>query len=263
MVPTNVDKVEVSWDQVIDGNFPSTKNPARHAFREAVTEVAEKATATLPAAVNGRVAKAVAIVLAGDIEISQDGRAVVGSQSDSDLKHVVESAGGCACKDSDRPEIEGWCKHRIAVAIMKRATALANEKLEAHVDSQPNAPDDAPRAEPHHHGVDTTVIPAQFITKIHGKDFVQYSGLLALAHDHGLVNLSAKFISVDSDLALAEAKAEFKDGRCFSECADATKTNVHPKVKLHFPRMALTRAKARALRDALNINLCSVEELEA
>ncbi len=263
MVPTNVDKVEVSWDDVFDGKFPSTKNPARHAFRQAVTEVAAKATATLPAAVNGRIAKAVAIVLSGDLEISQDGRAVVGSQSDSDLKHVVESAGGCTCKDSDRPEIEGWCKHKIAVAIMKRATALANDKIAAHVDSQQNASDDAPRAEPHHHGVDTTVIPAQFLTTIHGKQFMQYAGLLALAHKQGLVSLSARFIEVTGELALAEATAEFKDGRVFKECSDATPTNVHPKVKLHFPRMALTRAKARALRDALNISMCSVEELEA
>ena len=262
MVPTNVDKVEVSWDQVIDGNFPSTKNPARHAFRQAVTEVAAKATAALPAAVNGRVTKAVSIVLSGDLEISQDGRAVVGSQSDSDLKHVVESAGGCTCKDSDRPEIEGWCKHKIAVAIMKRATALANDKIAAHVDSQQNAPDDAPRAEPRHHTVETT-IPAKFITQIHGKDFVQYAGLLALAHERGLVNLSAHFISVDSELALAEATAEFADGRVFMECSDATPSNVHSKVKPHFARMALTRAKARALRDALNISMCSVEELEA
>ncbi len=140
---------------------------------------------------------------------------------------------------------------------MKRATALANEKLEAHVDNQQNAPGDTPRAE-------TRVsIPPEFITQIHGKDFVQYSGLLNMAHERGLVNLSARFISVDSELALAEATAEFADGRVFQECSDATPANVHPKVKLHFPRMALTRAKARALRDALNINLCSVEELEA
>ena len=31
--------------------------------------------------------------------------------------------------------------------------------------------------------------------------------------------------------------------------------------KLH-ARLALTRAKARALRDALNIGICAVEELE-
>ena len=104
-------------------------------------------------------------------------------------------------------------------------------------------------------------IPAQFITSIHGKDFVQYAGLLAMAHERGLVNLSAHFISVDGDLALAEATAEFEDGKTFMECADATPGNVTSKIKPHFARMALTRAKARALRDALNISMCSVEEL--
>lgn len=47
----------------------------------------------------------------------------------------------------------------------------------------------------------------------------------------------------------------------FSEAADATPANVAPRVKAHFPRMALTRAKARALRDALNMGMCSLEEL--
>jgi hypothetical protein len=84
-----------------------------------------------------------------------------------------------------------------------------------------------------------------------------------MAHERGLQSLSAHFISVDASLALAEATVEFSDGKTFSECGDATLSNVNPKVKPHFPRMALTRAKARALRDALNISMCSVEELEA
>ena len=92
--------------------------------------------------------------------------------------------------------------------------------------------------------------------------FVQYAGLLAMAHERGLVTLSAHFISVTGDLALAEATAEFADGKIFKECADATPSNVNPKVKAHFPSMALTRAKARCLRDALNISVCSVEEME-
>ena len=40
-----------------------------------------------------------------------------------------------------------------------------------------------------------------------------------------------------------------------------TPENVGSKVRPHFARLALTRAKARCLRDALNISLCAVEEL--
>jgi hypothetical protein len=111
-------------------------------------------------------------------------------------------------------------------------------------------------------GTTTAHIPTQFLTEIHGRQFVQYAGLLALAHEKGLVNLSAHFISVSETLALAEATAEFADGKLFMECADATPGNVGPTVRAHYPRIALTRAKARALRDALNISVCSVEELE-
>lgn len=63
----------------------------------------------------------------------------------------------------------------------------------------------------------------------------------------GLVSLTARLISVTPELALAEATATFADGRTFQECADSTPANVNPKVKAHFPRMALTRAKARTL----------------
>jgi hypothetical protein len=100
----------------------------RRIFREAVSELAVKAKETLPDAVNGRVDKAVAIILSGDVELMADGKAVVGSQSDAGLHYVYD--GECECRDSDRPEIDGWCKHRIAVAIAKRANALARERLQ-------------------------------------------------------------------------------------------------------------------------------------
>ena len=103
---------------------------------------------------------------------------------------------------------------------------------------------------------------AKWIKKIHGKEFIQYAGLLAMAHEQGLLELSAEFISVTSELALAAAHAFFSDGRKFWDAGDATPTNVHQQVRAHFPRVALTRAKARCLRDALNIGMVAVEELE-
>jgi hypothetical protein len=103
---------------------------------------------------------------------------------------------------------------------------------------------------------------ARWIKKIHGKDFIQYAGLLALAHEQGLQELAAEFMSVTPELALATAHAVFADGRKFWEAGDATPQNVHPQVRAHYPRVALTRAKARCLRDALNISMVAVEELE-
>ena len=68
----------LEWQDVIDGNFP--ENPARTAWSEAVATVADRAKAAIPEA-NGRVEKAVAIVLAGDVEVLPDGKARVASQS--------------------------------------------------------------------------------------------------------------------------------------------------------------------------------------
>ena len=102
-----------------------------------------------------------------------------------------------------------------------------------------------------------------YMISLHGKDFVQFAGLLALAHERGLQSLKADFVSVTDALALATATATFADGRVFTEAADATPTNVNKGVAAHFARCALTRAKARALRDALNISEVAMEELEA
>ena len=103
---------------------------------------------------------------------------------------------------------------------------------------------------------------SKWITKIHGKEFIQYAGLLALAHEQGLTEMGSGFITVSETLALAFAWATFKDGRKFWDAGDATPQNVHQQVRAHFPRVALTRAKAHCLRDALNIGMVAVEELE-
>jgi hypothetical protein len=103
---------------------------------------------------------------------------------------------------------------------------------------------------------------ARWIKQIHGRDCIEYQGLLALAHEQGLQELAAESISVTPELALAAAHAFFRDGRRFWDAGDATPTNVHQQVRAHFPRVALTRAKARCLRDALNIGMVAVEELE-
>ena len=91
----------------------------RTAWRALVAEIATKAKETLPDC-NGRVDKAVALVLAGGIELLPDGTARVESCSDPTLTFEVN--GTCPCKDYERAPSH-WCKHRIAVGIQKRVGA--------------------------------------------------------------------------------------------------------------------------------------------
>src|SRR5262249_8625769 len=127
---------EISWDDMLDGK-PLPETPARKAWRDAVSEIAEKAKATLPAC-NGRVDKAVALVLNGDVELSPDGKAKVASQSNGTTQYFVVN-GECQCKDFPTAP-SGWRKHRIAAGLAKRTYPLAKAKLEAAANGQAATP---------------------------------------------------------------------------------------------------------------------------
>ena len=175
----------------------------------------------------------------------------VESESQPDKWYQVFANGTvikCTCKGYLNQKT---CKHLAAVQEYLQKTEGAIEPEEDHFPQPENMV--VPPATP---GL------SRWIKKIHGKDFVQYEGLLAMAHEQGLTELGAEFISVDEKIALAFAWAIFKDGRKFWESGDATPQNVHAQVKAHYPRVALTRAKARVLRDALNIGTVAIEELD-
>src|SRR5262245_43049969 len=124
---------EISWDDMFDGkSLP--ENPTRTIWREAVAEIADKAKTSLPEC-NGRVDSAVKIVLAGDVELLQDGTAKVASQSNGTTKYFIVN-GECNCKDYAKAP-SNWCKHRIAFGIHKRAYSLAKQRLE-QLDSTQN-----------------------------------------------------------------------------------------------------------------------------
>jgi hypothetical protein len=118
--------IVTSYDWESDTFTHHGDNGARQAWREAVVEIADKAKATLPEC-NGRVDKAVAIVLNGDVELLADGKAKVASQSNGTTTYFVVN-GECQCKDFPKAPSQ-WCKHRIAAGIHKRATVLAKQKL--------------------------------------------------------------------------------------------------------------------------------------
>src|SRR6266849_9870031 len=128
-------------------NFDQTLTDTRAIWREAVTAVAERAKATLPQC-NGRIDKAVALVLNGDVDLLGDGTARVASQSNGEtVYHIVN--GHCDCKDYPKA-YEQWCKHRLAHAIAKRAYPLAKTRYEAAMAASQPAPaqPEAPVAPP-------------------------------------------------------------------------------------------------------------------
>jgi hypothetical protein len=219
------------------------------AWRDAVAMYAQRALDYYGPDLASRIDKARRIVLEGRVKPNGN-HAHVGSETDAETLYAVTRE-GCECQDAGNKAPQGMCKHRIAWQIYRCVYGAMNRAVAPQSEPAP-VPDTDEAA---------LRIPAQFLTHLHGKAFVQFGGLLAMAHEHGLQSLSARFITVEADLATAEATAVFEDGRRFTECGDASPDNVGAHIRPHFARMALTRAKARALRDALNIGMCSVEEL--
>lgn len=113
-----------------------------------------------------------------------------------------------------------------------------------------------------------------FITKIELKDkegrvkgtqeVITYKGLLSLAHDDGLKRVVTTLIQLpaqDNEMtAIVSAEVETGKG-VFSAIGDANPENVNPRIRRAIIRMAETRAKARAFRDAVNIGIVALEEL--
>lgn len=108
-------------------------------------------------------------------------------------------------------------------------------------------------------------IPKEFLIERQGKQFVLYAGLLHEAHKNGLVSIQTELVRWDERGALFKAVVTMtneKDGaRTFEGHGDANEANVGRNIAAHYVRMAETRAKARALRDALDIGAAAVEEL--
>ena len=102
---------------------------------------------------------------------------------------------------------------------------------------------------------------AEFVIQRQGKSFVLYAGLLDLATERGLTGIEVEALQITATLAVFKATASFADGRRFSSHGDASPDNVGRTIAPHFIRMAETRSKARALRDALNIGAVALEEL--
>jgi len=98
----------------------STLSP-RESFRQAVAEIATKAKEKLPDSVNGRIEKAVSLVLQGDVTLHDDGTATVFSATDPTRRYELGRAadGYCMCKDWEQAP-QHLCKHRLGAMIALR-----------------------------------------------------------------------------------------------------------------------------------------------
>lgn len=233
-------------------------------FDAALLQATSRAKAAYPTEAV-RIERGLQIAIVGGVTLLPDGTAEVQSQTHDNITYRVN--GHCSCVDIDHAPA-GRCKHRWAKSLVKWALKqedaptvthcptcfLALEEDEVDCSCAHLAPEQSPLPIP-----EPTIAP-EHIVDLHGKRFVLYAGLLQLAHARGLQSLTCEWTYNDGTLSLAKAVAVFPFGR-FEECGDASPDNVTKKVAPHFRRVALTRAKARVLRDALNVDMVSLEEL--
>ena len=102
------------------------------------------------------------------------------------------------------------------------------------------------------------------IITLKGKLYPTWPYVLNAAHDRGLLGITTKLIQIPTDengnVAIVAAIARFADQE-WCALGDASPKNVNAAIVTALIRMAETRAKGRALRDACNIGETMREEI--
>jgi hypothetical protein len=105
----------------------------------------------------------------------------------------------------------------------------------------------------------------KFIVNLSGRDYCLYAGILGEAHERGLQAIETELIQIpgaDNDyVAIVKATVRMKDGSVFADYGDSSPRNTSSRIATALIRMASTRAKGRALRDAINVGQTMLEEL--
>jgi hypothetical protein len=96
----------------------------------------------------------------------------------------------------------------------------------------------------------------EHVMEQHGRRYVLFSGLLALAHEEGLTRVTTTLVQIPNDsngnVAICHATVETTKGS-FDGIGDASPGNVGRAIVPHLIRMSETRAVARAFRVAVNV----------
>ena len=240
-------------------------------WRCAISQATEAARKRFPHSID-RIEKAYELVHAGKVTLRPHSTTAPVQSSDGTTAYTVN--GVCSCPDAPTKAPEGFCKHRLAVAILRKAVVLVTAwKTQTQpVTVTPEAMD--PQAVEETTVEETTVeavepepvavleaevvpstprIPREFLYDNHGTPAILWGGLLHLAHEAGLSSMQVEVVTVTPDFAVMRATATFNDGGVWSDVGDANPVNVGKKIATSFIRMASTRAMARALRCALDI----------
>jgi hypothetical protein len=90
-------------------------------WREALTHVSEMAHAKMPEALHGNVERATALCLHRHVWFDEDGKHAQVLSSDGSTYYLVN--GNCTCMDAPRAQ-GGYCKHKLATMIYRRASEL-------------------------------------------------------------------------------------------------------------------------------------------
>lgn len=103
-------------------------------------------------------------------------------------------------------------------------------------------------------------LPAGSVVELQGKQYPTHSGLLALAHAHGLESIKTDLLNYADSEAIVKATVTGTRGT-FEAHGDASPANVSRNIANATLRMGETRAINRALRSYLGIGATTAEEL--
>jgi len=103
------------------------------------------------------------------------------------------------------------------------------------------------------------------VINLQGRDYATYPYVLNAAHEAGLQCIATRLLEIPDDangqVAIVEAVVTLNGGKTFTAIGDASPRSVKSSLVPHIIRMAETRAKGRAMRDAVNIGQTLAEEL--